>query len=579
MKITIADKGLEKKPEKSAAGLYFSSTTFKEFDLDVNDIEQVIGKGYTISYLYKDKEYKRESGYAKNNYLGTEFICIDIDKCEIDPDTFVEGIKYKPTIYHSTFSNLTKIKDYKYCFHLIYCFNNIILGEDNFNEVFFKLCDDYRNQVDENAKDCHRCIYTSNSSLNNYVYKNTNIIYDVSDFIIDKKDDVNSVFNRLKNDSLNISHTPSTNLSRKAENRQQDKSFILKETFFSDLNSLDRISFVNKYSSIYPYITETVVNNNMYDEGYADLRETDYYVVPSCKYKWNKVKGKGEIPKVEKGIRNKMLWQDACHFIKTTPNITKEHLVYCLIRVVLEHYDNKDKELTNQYIIRKAKEAWCGTDKVGTTKKRFKIDKSYWLQRGENDWLKVTHTVQKKMKDKDFGSLYDFNLSLEQNLKVFHQFGLSTKKDTLKAWLEEKGYDFFTDKEFRDKFIIEQYNNNQNLSYREIEIICKENSVKANKDTIGEILREYKNNCLKNDSLDISSSLSTNLSRKTNNRQEKNNVCKNDSSVYGIRNKTENWYSSIIDMLYDQSSNEKKEYKVSSCDDIYSKVTRLLNVG
>lgn len=575
MKITIANKGLEKKPEKSEAGTYFKDIVFQEFNIDIIDVEQVIGKGYTISYLYKDKEFKRELGYAKNNYVGTEFICVDIDKCEIDPETFISGIKYKPTIYHTTFSNLTEIKDYKYCFHLIYCFNNIILGEDNFKEVFFKLCEDYLDQVDQNAKDCHRCIYTSNSSLENYVYKNTNIIYDVSDFIIDKKDDVNSVFNRLKNDSLNISHTPSTNLSRKAENRQQDKSFILKETFFSDLNSLDRISFVNKYSSIYPYITETVVNNNMYDEGYADLRATDYYVVPSCKYKWNKVKGKGEIPKVEKGIRNKMLWLDACHFIKTTPNITKEHLVYCLIRVVLEHYDNKDKELTNQYIIRKAKEAWNGTDKVGTTKKRFKIDKSYWLQRGENDWLKVTHTVQKKMKDKDFGSLYDFNLSLEQNLKVFHQFGLSTKKDTLKAWLEEKGYDYFTDKELRDKFIIEQYNNNQNLSYREIEKICKENDVKANKDTIREILREYKNNCLKNDLLDISSSPSTYLSRKTNNRQENNIVCENDCSVYG----TENWYSSVIDMLYDQSSNEKKDYKVSSCDDIYSKVTRLLNVG
>jgi hypothetical protein len=75
--------------------------------------------------------------------------------------------------------------------------------------------------------------------------------------------------------------------------------------------------------------------------------------------------------------------------------------------------------------------------------------------------------------------------------------------------------------------------------------------------------------------LDISSSPSTYLSRKTNNRQENNIVCENDCSVYG----TENWYSSVIDMLYDQSSNEKKDYKVSSCDDIYSKVTRLLNVG
>ena len=62
MKITIANKGLEKKPEKSEAGTYFKDIVFQEFNIDIIDVEQVIGKGYTVSYLYKDKEFKRELG-------------------------------------------------------------------------------------------------------------------------------------------------------------------------------------------------------------------------------------------------------------------------------------------------------------------------------------------------------------------------------------------------------------------------------------------------------------------------------------------------------------------------------------
>ena len=35
----------------------------------------------------------------------------------------------------------------------------------------------------------------------------------------------------------------------------------------------------------------------------------------------------------------------------TTPNITTENLVYCLVRIVWERYDNSDKQLTNRFII------------------------------------------------------------------------------------------------------------------------------------------------------------------------------------------------------------------------------------
>ena len=506
MYITIADKGLVSKPSRTDAGRYFANTTFTTYNIELEDWEQYIGNGYTITYLYRDNKFQRKEGYAKNNYVGTQFICVDVDECDIDPDTFVASIAYKPTIYHTTFSNQTEAKHNKYCFHLLYCFEDIVWGECEFNQVFHEICKDYQDYVDTKAKDCHRCIYTSNSSLKNYVYQCTNITYHISDFIKDRIEDTSCSYKCLRIDSLDIP-SPSHNLIKEAKNRQQDMSINLDESFRKDLYTLTRKDFIQKYSNRYPYNIETIVDGSKFEEGYADLRDVDFFRVPSSKYIWNNEKRKPEIPKVTIGHRNERLWLDALCFMMTTPNITTENLVYCLVRIVWERYDNSDKQLTNRFIIQKAEQAFrsIGYNEVKPSRKCFKIDKDYWLSLGESNWLDVTRKIRKTMKDKDFSSMYDKTLSLEQNLDAFHRKGFKTKKCTLIKWLDENNYDYTTDKELRNIFVIDVYEKNRELSFRELEVICKDNNIKVNKDTIKKVIDEYRSGCQENDSLDIAS--------------------------------------------------------------------------
>ena len=529
MKISIANKKLEQKPKDNERGKYFNNIKFKCGNFPIEQLQDIISNGYTVTYLFKDNEFSRDNHYMTNNYLGTQFICVDIDSCEINPKEFVEKIHYKPTIYHTTFSNLTQEKGFKYCFHLYYCFDGVIYGEKNFNKVFETLTNDYSEYVDNNARDCHRCIFTSNSTLDNYIFNNSNIIYNVSDFINDEStnyDDLSTFFNENngcpKIDCLNKSNSLN-NLSRKSKigqldninTKQLDNSFELDESFFIDLNSMNRSDFIRKYELEFPYITHTIIDESYFVNGYADVRNINYYVVPSAQYKWNNITKKGEIQKVKNGNRNTMLFIDAIAFMKIIPNITKEYLVYLLVTEVYKNFVNADGQLTNHFIIKKAKEVWesINTLTLEPIKKSFIIDKNYWLQRGKNNWLEVARIIMKEMKSNEFGELYDFNCSVEENIKYFKEYGISTKKQTLIKWLVENNLDYYTDKDYRNKMIMYYHNEDTSRSSRAIEKLMKNDGMKVGKSTISQVIKEN-SKCPKIDRLNKSHT-PNNLSRKS----------------------------------------------------------------
>lgn len=507
MKITIANKRLERKPTTNEKGSYFKDIIFKTGNFEIKQLEDIIKNGYTITYLYKDNCFERRQNYMKNNYLGTQFICVDVDSCDINPIEFVGNIKFKPTIYHTTFSNLTKEKQYKWCFHLIYCFDDIIYVEDNFKKIFDIITEDYLTSVDANAKDCHRCIFTSNSNLDNFILANTGIIYKVQDFINEesiKYDELDTFFddkpcwekiNFLDKSILsnNLSSEEKISQSENGNTRSADNSFNLDAVFFNDLNSMNRSDFIRKYEIKYQYVTHTIINEALFIDGYADVRNINYYIVPSAQYKWNASKSKAEIQKVKNGNRNTILFLDAIAFMKIIPNISKEYLVYLLVTEVYKNFINADGQLNNWFIVNKAKEVWNNIDNLSLNpvKKSFVIDKNYWLMRGYNNWLQVSKIIMKKMKSGDFGQLYDFNCTVEENIKYMKLYCISTKKQTLIRWLEENGYSYKTDKEYRNNRIIEVYKDNKKLSSRMIENILKNEGIKVSYKTIQTVIKEY----------------------------------------------------------------------------------------
>lgn len=507
MKITIANKPVkgDKPRTKLERDIYFKNLQFHSETISPEDFESIVGKGYTISYTYKDNTFYRKDDYTKSNYVGTDYIVIDVDSIMIDPETFISGIKYKPTLYHTTFSNLTSYKDYKYCYHLVYCLDEFITGEDNFMTFFYLLSKDYWEKVDKKAKDCHRCIFTSNSELPNYQYVYLGHIYSPSELLKDV--DLNTI-------KLEVEKAYSVNKNSKTKDKKQlEDKFSLDKDFYNDLYSSSWEEIIVKYSTNFKFWISTKIDPSRYQNGYVDLRNEEYYTVPSWKLIYDKKEGKAIIPKVKNGHRNNMLWQDALAFMAIIPDITKENLVYCLIRTVYHHYDyeyNSDR-ITTTDIIQKAREAWNGTYTKNPTKKKFKINTIEYKKQGRTDWIKISNEIRRDMKDNDFGSLYDFNASVEDNLKVFHEQGLKTKKNTLIKWLKDKGYDYFTDKDERNKLVIELYNENPNRSSREIERLCKDRGIKVKDKTISTII----NKCVKIDSTSILSEDSSSIYRST----------------------------------------------------------------
>lgn len=497
MKITLANKTLEDKPPtKQARDAYFKGLIFRSIEIETSAMKEIISNGGTISYIYKDNIFRRKKGYMKNNYVGTQYICVDIDKSNISPTEFVEHVKYKPSILHTTFSNLTERKDYKYCFHLLYFFDGIIYGEDNFDSIFNLLTDDYENLVDKQARDCHRVMFTSNSSLPDYEYKDYGITYKVSDFINQDYNDIDNLFevkheddNWDKISGADISNIFSNNILGKTD-LSQDTTFILDKQFFNDMYSMKRSDFIYHYSSTYPYVTETYIDPSRYENGYVDLRHEDYYVVPTAQFRWDAERQKPYIPKIKEGSRTKMLWYDILCFMKIVPDVTREHLVYLAITEVYRNFENGDKQLDNMFIINKCKEVWNTIDdiKVKPVKKSFKIDKDYWLKRGMDNWLSITNYIRKQMKCEDFGNLYDYSLTIEQNIKEFKKFGVVTTPKTLKAWLDKNGIPYTTDKEVRDEYVQKLYEGNKNLSSRELEQLCKKQGIEVSYRTIQRIL-------------------------------------------------------------------------------------------
>lgn len=495
MIVTVANKTLKQKPlTNKEKGIYWGDIIFRNIDVDISGLSFLINNGYSLTYQFKDPVFTRGTGYQANYYLGTQFICIDIDKQLIDAHTFVNRItKYKPTIYHTTFWNKTVHKDNKWCYHLIYVLDRPIYGEKNFHEFFKLFSEEYHDDVDQDAKDCHRCIYTTNSSLEHYQFNDKGQIYSV--------DELCREHNIVLDDPTDFD-----NIEEEDKPVQQKQAysydFHLDDVFFNKMNTLRRGDFVNYYElNGYPHYTQSVYGDDIFKDsdgnykGYADLRGVPFYVVPTAQYRWDTTRKRYVIYKVPIGSRSTMLKIDAIAFMKIIPNVTKEHLVCCLIREVYRNFDNSDHKYTNDLIIKTARDVWHNIDtlNIQPVKRTYLIDYVYWYKQGIENKKKISAIIRGLINKADILELYDFSTTLERNLEYFHQIGKKTCKTTLVNTLKKTGQEYITEKDVRNSTVKNIYYDDTKRSNREIARIYKDNTGKyIDHKTVSSILSEIR---------------------------------------------------------------------------------------
>lgn len=281
-------------------------------------------------------------------------------------------------------------------------------------------------------------------------------------------------------------------------------SFGLKYSFINDFFTLSISEFIEEYRHL-PYKTRSDMNGKYFSycnegDGYIELRGLDYYQVPSTKrFKYSKKKNKSVVDKITKENRDTQFIIDGKTFLKIseqarTFDMTKETFVYDMVRVIDKFYDNSDGGITKEYIIENCKYVWelyyCVNRSVSVVDKKFEIDKDYWKERGITNSLEISNIIKKRIKDNDLRNSWCSEISLEDNLEMFKEYGIKIRKDNLIKWLNDNGYSYFTKKDLRNKVILEVYNEDTSRSLREIVNIVNERGYKVNKDTVRKIINK-----------------------------------------------------------------------------------------
>lgn len=93
---------------------------FQKEELTLDDFSDKISQGYSFCHIFKEDKRKNE------NFLYTNFVCVDVDDSKVSLIDFLAGIDYQPTIAYTTFSNGI---DDLYAFRLLYFFDNEITKE------------------------------------------------------------------------------------------------------------------------------------------------------------------------------------------------------------------------------------------------------------------------------------------------------------------------------------------------------------------------------------------------------------------------------------------------------------------
>ena len=203
-----------------------------------------------------------------------------------------------------------------------------------------------------------------------------------------------------------------------------------------DLNNLKDSEFIEKWSEKYIYLMETPVTYD--DDGIARLWDKEHYQI---KNKFSKVDGHSlQFKHGEK--RRVILFNMISTMLKINPNITDENLVYNAIIERYHFFDNVDGKLNNAWLLNAIKNARIndmnGRNPSVPIPMTFKIQKSHfidlinkWNDEGKNGMMVLTNKIRKKINIERVGSVYDFNLSVKDNLKLLAEHGITVSQAKL----------------------------------------------------------------------------------------------------------------------------------------------------
>lgn len=386
---------------------------YRKQSANIDTLCRLIRDGHSFCHCFDDGDDTFTNTTKDNeNFRYTSFIPYDIDNNTLPMEEYLTTLTYQPTIAYTTTSNGLDGKGFRY--RLIYCFDGKIKGVGRYQALFDKMKDESGIGKLDNCTHSPAQAFFGNALptcrmvCTHYVYH----LPTAASMTTEKKEKV----------------------SKQIKIKKEESDIICNDTFRQDFEGMSLRQFVSTHSSEYPLIEESELT---YRNGYAPIDENYLRIYR----KWDV--GAKRIHKWQDGEgRRKKLATAALIIRKIKPDITAEHLIYCLAYEVVHYYSNIDGVLNKSLILRVAKTALGKpVDDItikGHDKRKYKVDVAYWKNQGVS--IKAAVAKAKGVwNDERIGELYDLQLTDKENVKAMAEYGLKVSEPTLKRWRKKHG--------------------------------------------------------------------------------------------------------------------------------------------
>ena len=395
----------------------FSKIKYKRRTLTFTDFINRIEDGYSFCYCFNDNgRIFGQSEKRIDNFHHTNFIVFDVDHCGANIHEYLNRLPYKPTLAYTT-TNDSKL-DHR--FRLIYFLDFTIMKSESFyKQVYYKLASHL--EIYSGFKMEDNCMKSpSQQFLGNPKREITtvynNILYefeDINKLSFNKR--YENEFNKVKDIVI--------------DSKIDDVELNISDEMRRDLNNLNDSEFIKKWSDKYFYQMETPVTYD--DDGIARLWDKEYYQIRN---KFSKVDG--YTVKFKHGERRRIvLYNMILTMFKINPKISDENLVFNVVVERHHFFESVDGKLNNGWMLNAIKNArianMIGRNQIQPIPMTFKIQKSHfidlinkWDAEGKNGMMVLTNKIRKKINIERVGAVYDFNLSVKENLKLLAEHGI-----------------------------------------------------------------------------------------------------------------------------------------------------------
>ena len=395
----------------------FSKIKYKREILTFTDFINKIEDGYSFCYCFNDNgRVFGQRDKRIDNFHHTNFIVFDIDHCGANIHEYLNRLPYKPTLAYTT-TNDSKL-DHR--FRLIYFLDFTIMKSVSFYKmVYYKLASHF--EIYSGFIMSDNCMKSPSQQFLGNPKKEITTVYNN---ILYELEDINKLsFNeRYEKEMKGVKDT--TN-----DSNVEDIELNISDEMRRDLNNLNDSEFIKKWSEKYFYQMETPVTYD--DDGIARLWDKEYYQI---KKKFSKVDG--HTVQFKHGDRRRIVLLNMIStMLKINPKISDENLLFNSIVERHHFFDNADGKLNNGWVLNAIKNARMddmkGRNKIQPEPRTFKIQKSHfidlinkWNEEGKNGMMVLTNKIRKKINIERVGALYDFNLSVKENLKWLAEQGI-----------------------------------------------------------------------------------------------------------------------------------------------------------